>query len=487
MTYYEDTSAINFDNLSKQFRDEERPLYILEEKKLNDVIEGLLEVTNDTVEKHKEDMKKTFEKSINCSGELTRPVLALMMWGPQSKISHQTDNVNCKLENDSWNRNFLDETFHNCSEYEVFHHWRFSHHPQYSCLTQESSKLLGPVMTRELTLVYPCNIGMCSIHCQCNLCKNTRHMICSLVNHKKHMEHFDIDCLVQKNSQCQEHWVTHPDNFNREEDIFVEKNLFFHNGELVDQPRNHTLEKIKFAGIKKKCIPCRENIYDHFKNHLDIHPCCKFCSFQLATLKDSRYWEKVCNTCGKVFDRKKSLNWHKKIHIDSNSYECNLCHAVLRRKFTLLRHRKEKHGEEEEVESIQTEFLNNFDRKKQCYSCDKCDGTFELKRNFKLHIKTCHQEIKLHNCKLCVKSFKFKISLKRHLMVDHKQSEDNFLCTWQKHTCAECKKEFTRSDTLKAHIKYFHTTQKLTLPCDQCDRTFLKKSNLTRHIKLKHM
>ena len=91
LTYYENDSAINFDNLCKQFRDEERPLYILEEKRLNDVIEGLLEVTKDTVEKQKEDMKNTFEKSVNCSGELTRPVLSLMMWGPQSKISHQTD------------------------------------------------------------------------------------------------------------------------------------------------------------------------------------------------------------------------------------------------------------------------------------------------------------------------------------------------------------------------------------------------------------
>ena len=147
-------------------------------------------------------------------------------------------------------------------------------------------------MTNNLTMVYPSNIGVCWIACQCNLCKNTRKMLCSSKDHKNHLEKFSKDCLVQQSSQCEDHWVTHPDNFQVEEDIFVEKNVFFHHGELVEQPRNHIFDKIKLAGIKKKCTSCRENVYDHFQNHLVVHLNCKLCVFQEATMNDAGFWEK---------------------------------------------------------------------------------------------------------------------------------------------------------------------------------------------------
>ena len=124
------------------------------------------------------------------------------------------------------------------------------------------------------------------------------------------MNHFVKSCLVQQYSQCQDHWVAHPDNFNHEEDIFVEKNLFFHNDKLIDQPRNFASDVLFFAGIKKNCNRCKEDVHDHFRNHLDIHNSCKFCSYQFATLTDSRFWEKVCNYCGKIMNNLKSLTWH---------------------------------------------------------------------------------------------------------------------------------------------------------------------------------
>ena len=92
---------------------------------------------------------------------------------------------------------------------------------------------------------------------------------------------------------------------------------------------------------------CKEDAYDHFRNHLDIHSLCKFCSYQLATLNDSRFWEKVCNKCGKIMTSQKSLNWHKKIHNPISDQQCPYCEVKLRRKFTFIRHMKEEHGEEE--------------------------------------------------------------------------------------------------------------------------------------------
>ena len=127
----------------------------------------------------------------------------------------------------------------------------FTHDEKVCCNGRRLEALHGPVMTEELTLVYPCNRGMCAIDCTCELCENTRTNVCPLKEHKKHISKFDIKCPVQIASQCQDHWVSHPANFNMEEDIFVEKNVFFHNNQLIEQPRNYALDILRFAGIKK--------------------------------------------------------------------------------------------------------------------------------------------------------------------------------------------------------------------------------------------
>ena len=81
-------------------------------------------------------------------------------------------------------------------------------------------------MTNNLVVIYPCNLGSCSKNCGCDFCEQTRSNSCPLKKHKKHLENFDIECVVQKDSQCQIHWVGHPENFNEAEDIVIEKNMF---------------------------------------------------------------------------------------------------------------------------------------------------------------------------------------------------------------------------------------------------------------------
>ena len=59
------------------------------------------------------------------------------------------------------------------------------------------------------------------------------------------MKTADRECVVQKQSQCQEHWISHPENFDGKEDISVEKNIFYHNRVLVSQPRQSAVEVVK--------------------------------------------------------------------------------------------------------------------------------------------------------------------------------------------------------------------------------------------------
>ena len=526
-SFNEEGSPVTHEYLAYQFRNAERPLYTLEEKKVNDIIFALLEASEPKVKQHEDQMSKVYLESLECSGNETRPILSLMMWGPQTSNHYPISSTSCILETDSWNKLVLNGVMHKCNNFIAEHHWMFGHGVDVSC---RGPGLLGPGMTENLTVIYPCSKNTCCIDCTCNLCESTRVGHCNLKEHKKHLQRFDLDCLVQKQSQCQIHWVSHPDNFVTEEDILVEKNVFFHNGQLVDQPRNHAVEIIKLAGLKRSCFDCRNNVHDHFKNHLDYHLQCKICAFQMATLEDILFWKRVCNICGKVvkLSEPKRLNWHKKIHEESKEHiECKFCNLVFKRTFTLNRHMQEDHktklwinsleecilnqfenNEEENEEEIHEPFeclhckkefrlrryldrhISNVHIKASKSKCNECDREFLYKKDFDFHQFKVHLKKKTkiykflqdesckHQCRICGSKFQRKDYLKRHIKT-HDES---------KFQCDLCEKKFTRRDNLKLHVEMIHTVQKKIHCCDFCNQKFKRKFNLIRHKKrLNHM
>ena len=90
----------------------------------------------------------------------------------------------------------------------------------------------------------------------CVICVYTVSLKCPRNEHKEHRKQLHSECSVAKEFQCQDHDIDHPENFNEKEDILVEKNIFYHNLKLVDQPREHSTGQIKFAGITKICKVC---------------------------------------------------------------------------------------------------------------------------------------------------------------------------------------------------------------------------------------
>ena len=541
LEYDEDESAVSHEYVSDEFRNEERPLYIIEEKKVHDIIVALLEASKHSVEINKSDMRQIYQDSYNHTSVSSRPILSLMMWGPKSSINCASSQELCQLEEDSWNQLVTDGKYHNCSEFSDEHYWMFNHKGGFNCKNIEKIMLEGPAMTKELNTVYPCSENACLVDCFCKLCEHTTKLICQLKDHKRHMMRFDKDCLVQIQSQCQLHWVTHPENFEDDLDIFVEKNVFFHSGEVIQQPRSQAVGVVKFAGIRRSCAECRSNVYDHFRNHMVFHLQCKFCSFQLATLTDDQFWEKVCNDCGKVFDTKdaKKINWHRKVHQENEEFQCNQCESKFRRNFTLKRHRQECHGEQSDLDQVEEKIVNHFeayaDRTKQIlreeskppnekvnkYRCVNCNRTFRLERYLTRHVGLNHKEIEKYECLECNKEFNHKKNLRIHESTAHSKDDPKFhkylqeteekygcnLCKKQfgrkdclkrhlrthkesfpKHSCSQCGKEFKRKDFLKVHIATIHSQHGPEFSCHTCGKIFNRKSNMVRHmITFDHM
>jgi hypothetical protein len=128
----------------------------------------------------------------------------------------------------------------------------YSHGDQVECKLGLTEVLHGPAMTLDMKVIYPCNNFGCNQDCLCPFCLSSK--TCPKDSHKEHIESFDQECNIQKTSQCQKHWVKHPENFDEKEDVMVEKNVFYHNDGLVKEPRRYSVEKLKFAGIPKNAL-----------------------------------------------------------------------------------------------------------------------------------------------------------------------------------------------------------------------------------------
>ena len=262
--------AINFNNLSREFRvsDPVRPLYVMEEKKCHDIIEALLNVNSDRVERSRKEMQNIYDESYHSGGLLRKPILSLMMWGPAVNLEMQNTGQKCDF------RNFYNKAgSHVCGNFSEKHYWMYSHGDKVKCNIGSIKNLRGPAMTLDMKVIYPCNNSACNQDCLCPFCLSSKD--CPTEKHKQHLQDFDQECFVQKAAQCQDHWVNHPESFNEKKDVLVEKNVFYHNGVLVNEPRKYAVEKLKFAGIPKICISCCENVTTHFKLHMVIHLQCK--------------------------------------------------------------------------------------------------------------------------------------------------------------------------------------------------------------------
>ena len=483
--------AVNFENLNKKFWNSipVRPLYVIEEKKCHDILEALINVRRIDIDNNRKQMKMEFDQSYKGNGPIRKPILSMMMWGPLTDFNIKKTDEKCKFDS------FRDRQAgtHVCTNFSGKNYWMYSHSEKVECVKGPIEHIEGPVMTHDLTVIYPCNRSGCNHNCLCDLCLNSQN--CSKSEHKNHMTEIKEECVVEQNFQCQDHNINHPDNFDVMEDIMVQKNIFYHNLELEKQPRRHSAGDLKFAGIKRDCGLCRHNVENHFRHHKVIHLNCRFCLHQMKTSIDKDFWDKVCKICGKTFTNIKSLKfWHTRTH--NADWKCNECDIDFTRRWTLKRHLMEIHNIKKEEfdldndsdESDSTEIDDEYDTlsshndndssnsDEDGFECQFCQKEFSAQRYLDVHMKVMHTRKEIFRCNICGESFTLKEHLKRHIETVHIKGK--------KYTCTTCGTNFNRIDNLNEHIQRVHSHDVEKFSCQYCDRKFSRKFSMSRHEKI---
>ena len=466
---------IDMSVFNESFWNDERPCFVKQEKKVLDIVHGLL--VSSMVKQDSDVILATEHYSQKVPG-VNDPVLKVMGFGADFKFeSYTQSDTACNLSTDEKKAGRLSKVTHEeCSYFNREDHWLFVHYEtgedsHIPCQNKVDLQLDGPASACDGSIVYPCNLKHCWRCCLCKFCQLTRQIKCK--DHHTHISYNVRNCKIQESAQCQDHWIDHPENFNTVEDIQVEQNILFHNKKVNREGRNYRFRNIKYAGLKVVCKKCRNNTKEHLSEHLTPHLQCKHCRYELKTMKEVAFWRRVCRLCGKVSNDEVSNVQHEKRH-EITVPECEMCGEKCSTNSNLHRHMLEQHTFSQEETLDKSPFV-----------CAYCSKTFRYQRNLNTHIDSMHKEANKHHCEICEQNFATQFTLKRHLAEQHNITElgDSIYPKQLKmFTCSVCATVFKQKQNLKAHQLTHTQAEKIT--CDQCGKQFSVKTSLVRHQKI---
>ena len=180
-----------------------------------------------------------------------------------------------------------------------------------------------------------------------------------------------------------------------------------------------------------------------------------------------------CDFCIASFKTLADLQLHKKIHsdLDKVGCRCTICDKVFARKDILLNHMKIHNPEAQErvpckicgVHITKVSYRRHIQRHFKCnkYPCSVCQKRFPSIAELNLHYNI-HTGDARYECEICDFRAYFKYILNAHM---RKHTPEKHV-----HACNKCQKVYSRSDSLKRHLK-LHDNRK-PYRCSRCQRAY---------------
>lgn len=141
-----------------------------------------------------------------------------------------------------------------------------------------------------------------------------------------------------------------------------------------------------------------------------------------------------CDECETAFVKYKDLKLHKMQHKFTGEHTCKICNIGFDKKQTLDFHKKSVH------KGIYVRI------------CEICQKEFRSKYNYEEHYKIAHSNKKLPTirCEICGSMLKHEVSLRKHMQKHNQKPEE----------CNICGKMTPNKDALLKHKKYHHWNEK---------------------------
>lgn len=220
-----------------------------------------------------------------------------------------------------------------------------------------------------------------------------------------------------------------------------------------------------------------------------------------------------CHLCDKRFHHRHTLTQHVDFkHASENGqmkkHRCNKCELSFASRQSLYRHYKSTHIPRKRTTTKLYDICGENSGGK--IICKVCEQVFNQRSALRVHFDLFHQvgKERQYKCQSCESSFNIKDNFRRHLK-SHSVSEGNFFCI-------HCSKVFSSEKKLQVHVKDEHSTERSQLKsaakkqrarprfkqlrptgslrnqikskrsCDECDKVFNTRQDYVKHVDLMH-